>query len=317
MMSSAALAEAPPSVQFAMKGLGKTVFTIAVSTSTSNYIIMCPLALWITCGGAHSAWEAWYSVYEFQDDSVQNDQIRNHGFYTLAILAPALVSAVYWVHGGLLLCLDVCKWTPLYRYKIQSEKHLEIGRLPKLIANILAGQIFLVWPLAIVVWYIDRIEVSPRFPSCAEMLGQMIVFLLVDEVLFYYGHRACHEIPFLYKHVHKIHHQFTAPIGLAADYCHPAEHLFINLIPNLLGALIIRAHATTYLFWWVMTVIGTQCNHSGYRMWWLPSSEDNPNMHDLHHQAFIGTFLSYLVAMLKCQYRDGNRCELLHLLFTF
>lgn len=35
--------------------------------------------------------------------------------------------------------------------------------------------------------------------------------------------------PYLYKHVHKLHHEWTAPIGIVAIYAHPVEYLTSNL----------------------------------------------------------------------------------------
>lgn len=31
--------------------------------------------------------------------------------------------------------------------------------------------------------------------------------------------------PFFYKRIHKIHHEWTAPIGVVSLYAHPVEHV--------------------------------------------------------------------------------------------
>ncbi|KAG6372566.1 hypothetical protein JVT61DRAFT_7678 [Boletus reticuloceps] len=41
-------------------------------------------------------------------------------------------------------------------------------------------------------------------------------------MLHYFAHQALHWGP-LYKHIHKLHHKYSAPFGLAAEYAHPAE----------------------------------------------------------------------------------------------
>ena len=63
----------------------------------------------------------------------------------------------------------------------------------------------------------------------------------------------------------QIHHQWTAPIALASDYCHPAEHLLVNVLPNISSALLLGSDPVTYLMWWLLAYLGSQTNHSGYR----------------------------------------------------
>lgn len=41
-----------------------------------------------------------------------------------------------------------------------------------------------------------------------------------------------------YKSVHKIHHKWTAPIGIAAEYAHPFEFLIGNIVPVFTGPIV-------------------------------------------------------------------------------
>ena len=56
-----------------------------------------------------------------------------------------------------------------------------------------------------------------------------IYFMCHNIPISLFSNRALH-IPFLYKHIHKKHHEWTAPIGITAMYNHPLEHLTSNAL---------------------------------------------------------------------------------------
>jgi sterol desaturase/sphingolipid hydroxylase (fatty acid hydroxylase superfamily) len=50
------------------------------------------------------------------------------------------------------------------------------------------------------------------------------LFVMLTSTL---AHQLLHT-SVLYKHIHKIHHKYAAPFGLAAEYAHPAEVLILG-----------------------------------------------------------------------------------------
>ena len=104
---------------------------------------------------------------------------------------------------------------------------------------------------------------------CCSRLSQIVVFMLVEDLLFYWAHRALH-LSFIYPYVHKVHHQFRTSIGIASEYAHPVEFLFSNVIPFVAGPTLCRAHYFTIFMWTILRIGETVDGHSGYEFPWSP-----------------------------------------------
>ncbi|CAI7612842.1 unnamed protein product [Penicillium bialowiezense] len=123
-----------------------------------------------------------------------------------------------------------------------------------------------------------RIEIS--FPGVIEIIRDVILSLLMREALFYYSHRLLH-IPYLYVRIHKKHHRFTAPIGLAAQFAHPIEQIFANALPISLPPQLLHSHVLTFWIFLAFELFNTVTVHSGYDFF-----HNKAKMHDLHHEKF-------------------------------
>lgn len=121
------------------------------------------------------------------------------------------------------------------------------------------------------------------------LLRSMVLFGLLAEVWFYYMHRALHH-PSVYKHFHKKHHKFTAPISAAALYFHPVESV-INFGVVAPGPLLFGCHIYVFYAWLSMAVFLVQIHHCGFELPGYKHLDDigfgsMTLMHDIHHQKF-------------------------------
>ena len=199
--------------------------------------------------------------------------------------------AIYWSYSALLTYFDLQSQPHLFsRYKIQPAKNAPVERAAVLrcVQQVLVNQflvaiptVALTYPLA--VW--RGVGFDLPLPSFERFCLDMAVLLLVEEALFYYMHRALHS-PRLYGRVHKQHHEWTAPIAVATNYCSPLEHLLSNLIPALAGPLLCGSHLSVIWVWQAIATLTSVNTHSGYHLPFMPS----PEAHDFHHLRFNVNF---------------------------
>merc|ERR1712070_190920 len=230
--------------------------------------------------------------------SVWMDLIDTLGDFNMILLVvPTLGLVVYWLNGFALLLID-CYWRPgvIKQFKIQPSAGFDVSHLSKVCRNVLLNQIFIIYPYGAFYAYLmtrgykgligPGMYLTRELPSGWEMFLTIGMHIVVNEVLFYYGHRMFHEVKWLYKNIHKQHHEYSAPIALTASYCHPVEMLVSNVFPLLGGSMICGCNVYTMFVWVLFAVLGTQYHHCGYKFPWSPWFDEHPNYHDYHHEVF-------------------------------
>jgi len=254
---------------------GASLFVVLVVLSNSITAVL--KTIWCDVGNN------WAVGWEYLEQHLSPLQLYFLGSYVIPI-------CLYWLYGSFYLYFDLQENSMLRRYKVQPEKNEPVDRekLWVCIKTVLFNQAVVSLPISFGFYYLYQwrgCSMTLPLPSFKAFLCQMGFCILFEEILFYYSHRILH-IPFFYRLIHKKHHQWTAPIGVAAVYCYPAEHIFSNMLPILTGPLIVGAHAAVTFVWIYMAILNTIHVHSGYHVPFLPS----PQSHDWHHYRFNENF---------------------------
>ncbi|CAF2051800.1 unnamed protein product [Brassica napus] len=103
-------------------------------------------------------------------------------------------------------------------------------------------------------------------PSWKEVSAQILFYFIIEDFVFYWGHRILHS-KWLYKNVHSVHHEYATPFGLTSEYAHPDKILFLGFA-TIVGPALTGPHLITLWLWMVLRVLETVEAHCGYHFPW-------------------------------------------------
>jgi 4-alpha-methyl-delta7-sterol-4alpha-methyl oxidase len=182
------------------------------------------------------------------------------------------------------------------RYKIQSRHERQVTVAESLRQWLLNNA----WMLAvgILAWPLLRqttIHLGP-LPAWYLIIAQVILFIYIDDFLYYWMHRAMHT-RWLLKHVHGLHHRIYAPRAIAGHYMHPLEYVLTGLLA-LAGPSLFGAHVVTVWIWIAFRQWEAVEGHCGYDFPWSPTRwlplSDGALHHDFHHARVRGNYAGFL-----------------------
>ena len=213
----------------------------------------------------------------------------NHTMFVAIAIVPMIF---FYVYGAMFVLIDTfCSASFRERYKVQANVRISTSQYLQGFYISLFNWLCLTFPYLAMLSYViipQFMATMPTFPTLFTFFRDLLVYIVVEEVFFYFSHRLLHTSMF-YSKIHKFHHTFTAPFAIAAVYAHPIEHMLSNVIPVSLGSLIMQSHPVLPMIWGVLALFNTMTVHSGYDFSCFlvfPA----PYFHDWHHEKFNENF---------------------------
>jgi len=273
--------------------------TVALSSTMSNFTTVLPdaSAYWsayeriselnLHLNVFERLWAAWYQW-------VDNDTLAT------GIMSFVLHEAIYFGRSIPWVIIDQIPY--FRRWKIQDTKIPTAADQWHCTKMVLMSHFTVELPQ---IWFFHPMckffgmDTSAPFPVWTKMAYQIAFFFVMEDSWHYWSHRALHWGPF-YRYIHKLHHTYAAPFGLAAEYASPIETMVLGLgtigPPIVWAALTGDLHLVTVYVWILCRLFQAIDAHSGYDFPWslhhfLPFWAGAEH-HDVHHEKFIGNFAS-------------------------
>ncbi|ETW07627.1 hypothetical protein H310_02097 [Aphanomyces invadans] len=216
-------------------------------------------------------------------------------FTIVSIFTFVLHEALYFTIWVPYLALD---FIPYFRkYKIQENKPNTWNETWRCVKHLIFSHVVIQLPMILCSdWGLRQLGFTfdLPLPAATTIAWQCFVSFILEDFYFYWVHRLLHHKS-IYKYVHKIHHEYAAPFGIAAEYAHPIETMLLG-VGTFLGPLLLTRHLLTLWVWLAVRLFETIDDHSGYELPWAWSNFlpfwAGPVHHDFHHEKFDGNYAS-------------------------
>lgn len=182
-------------------------------------------------------------------------------------------------------------------YKIQSRRPRAQDLVGPSIRTWIVNNL---WTLvgAVLAWPLLResgVHAGP-LPPVWVIAAQVVLFIYLDDFLFYWMHRTLH-VPWLFKRIHGWHHRILTPWAVTGHYMHPIEYALTGSVA-LIGPLLLSSHIVTVWVWITFRQWEAAEGHCGYDFPWTPTHflpfNDGARHHDVHHARVRGNYAGFL-----------------------
>lgn len=116
------------------------------------------------------------------------------------------------------------------------------------------------------------------------LLASFAIYLVFTETCIYWIHRWLHTVPFLYTHLHHIHHKWKTSTSWVSMAFHPLDS-FAQALPHHLIVFLLPVNGWIYLGMVAFVSLWSVLIHdrvSFVRWWWV----NNCDHHTVHHWCY-------------------------------
>jgi sterol desaturase/sphingolipid hydroxylase (fatty acid hydroxylase superfamily) len=134
-----------------------------------------------------------------------------------------------------------------------------------------------------------------------QSLQERFIRLILNHYLMsfgmYWAHRSLHVVPYLWQHIHSIHHWAKHPLSRNTYEDHWFDNFANAIIGHLYAQILIPLDRPTFWFSRIFRIFESLEKHSGVScgfnlaytaQQWLPFAQ-MPHHHDWHHEGFKGS----------------------------
>ncbi|KAK0623892.1 hypothetical protein B0T14DRAFT_190928 [Immersiella caudata] len=126
----------------------------------------------------------------------------------------------------------------------------------------------------------------------AYLLARQFAALVILDTWVFWCHYFEHQVPWLYRKIHSVHHQLYTPFPMGALYNHPVESIVTDSIGGLLASTVVHLTGMEQLVFFSLVTMKTVEDHAPYELPWSPFvifakwTGAGVVYHNIHHQSW-------------------------------